>query len=227
MGVRRAQRVWRRLVRHYLPLLTLASLATLALTRWANSPSFAYRLSLATAFAGLGLFGASLAIGPLGVLWRGRLLPVSTDLRRDLGILAGVFSLGHAVIGLLVYTDIRLYFLYPLADWQRTQFPLRLDTFGAANWMGLGASVVLGLLLATSGDWALRRYGARRWKRLQQLAYWAFALVIVHAVLYQRLDMHDEGPLVMALAAIAGSVIALQAAGFIKVDRHLARRDAA
>jgi sulfoxide reductase heme-binding subunit YedZ len=194
--MKRARRVRLRLIRHYVPLLTLTGLATLALTMWAASPSLAYRLSLATAFAGLVLFGVSLMIGPLGLLWRGRLLPVSSDLRRDVGILAGVFGLAHALLGLLVYTDVRLYFLYPVAAW---------------------------LLLVTSGDWALRRYGARRWKRLQQLAYWAFTLIVVHAILYQRLDPHDQGPLVAALALMVASVIILQTAGFLKADRHLAR----
>jgi sulfoxide reductase heme-binding subunit YedZ len=222
--MKRARGVRRRLIRHYLPLLMLTGLATVALMAWANSPSVAYRLSLATAFVGLVLFGVSLAIGPLGLLRRGRLLPLSTDLRRDVGILAGAFGLGHTLVGLLVYPDVRLYFLHPVADWQRAGFPVRFDDFGVANWMGLGAAVVLGLLLATSGDWALRRYGARRWKRLQQLAYWAFALVAVHAVLYQRLDPHDPGLLVPALGVIVAGVIVLQAAGYLKADRHLARR---
>jgi sulfoxide reductase heme-binding subunit YedZ len=222
--MRRARRVRLRLIRHYLPLLTLASIGTAALTAWAGSPSLAYRLSLATAFTGLVLFGLSLVIGPLGLLWRGRPLPVSTDLRRDVGILAGVFGLAHAAVGLLVYTDVRLYFLYPIADWPRTGFPLRLDDFGTANWMGLGAALVLGLLLVTSGDWALRRYGARRWKRLQQLAYWAFTLIVVHAILYQRLDPHDQRPLVPALAVVVGTVIALQTAGFLRADRRPPRR---
>jgi methionine sulfoxide reductase heme-binding subunit len=224
--MRRSRRVRLRLIRHYLPLLTLTGLGTVALTMWVNSPLLAYQLSLATAFAGLVLFGVSLAIGPLGLLWRGRLLPVSTDLRRDVGILAAVLSLGHAVVGLLVYPDIRLYFLYPVAEWQQAGFALRLDDFGAANWMGLGAAIVLGLLLATSGDWALRRYGARRWKSLQQLAYWAFALVVVHAVLYQRLDPHDQRPLVIVLGVIVGGVIVLQTAGFLRAERRLARRAA-
>ena len=224
--MKRARRVRLRLIRHYVPLLTLTGLATLALTMWAASPSLAYRLSLATAFAGLVLFGVSLVIGPLGLLWRGRLLPVSTDLRRDVGILAGVFGLAHALVGLLVYTDVRLYFLYPVAAWQRMGLPVRFDDFGLANWVGLGAAVVLGLLLVTSGDWALRRYGARRWKRLQQLAYSAFTLIVVHAILYQRLDPHDQGPLVAALALIVASVIILQTAGFLKADRHLARHTA-
>jgi sulfoxide reductase heme-binding subunit YedZ len=210
-----------RLVRHYLPFTTLTLLATLGLAGLVDSPAWAYRYSLATAFASLAFFAASLAIGPIGLLSRGRPLPLSTDLRRDLGVLAGVVGLVHVALGLFVYTDIRIYFVYPAAEWQRTGLPLRLDDFGVANWTGLAATVLLVLLLLTSGDWAVRRYGARRWKSLQQLAYWAFALVVVHAVLYQRLDPHAEEPFVVALALIAVSVAVLQAAGYVKADRRI------
>src|SRR5436305_1326693 len=78
-------------------------------------PVLTYRLSMATAFTGLILFALSLAVGPLGLLATGRMLPVSNDLRRDVGILAGVFSVAHVAFGLFVYTDVRLYFLYPVA----------------------------------------------------------------------------------------------------------------
>ena len=212
----RTRRGRARLVRHYLPLVAATALATAGLAAWIDSPSLAYRVSLATAFAGLTLFGLSLAIGPFGILVRGRPLAVSTDLRRDVGILAALLSLIHVAFGLFVYTDIRLYFLYPMADWPRARVPIRLDDFGAANFMGLAATVLLIVLLVTSGDWALRRYGARRWKGLQQLAYWAFALVVVHGMLYQRMEPRDEQPLVIAFGLIFGAVALLQLAGYTR-----------
>jgi methionine sulfoxide reductase heme-binding subunit len=93
--------------------------------------------------------------------------------------------------------------------------PLRLDDLGAANYMGLAAAVVLIVVLAISGDWALQRYGARRWKGLQQLAYWAFALIVFHGVLYQRMANRNQ-PLVTAFGAIFLSVAALQLAGYMR-----------
>jgi sulfoxide reductase heme-binding subunit YedZ len=205
-----------RLRRYYLPLGALSLISTALFAAGVDSPYWPYRLSLATAFVGLALFGISLAIGPITLLRRGRLPPVSTDLRRDVGILAAVFSVLHVAFGLFVYGDIRGYFVYPPAQWPRTGTPLRLDDFGATNWLGLVATGVLIVLAVTSGDWALRRYGARRWKLLQRLAYWAFALVVVHGVVYQRLDPHAQTPLVIAFGATVVSVAVLQVTGYLR-----------
>ena len=58
-----------------------------------------FRLSMATAYVGLGLWVVTLAIGPWNVL-RARPNPVSTNLRRDVAIWAGIVSLAHVVFGL-------------------------------------------------------------------------------------------------------------------------------
>jgi methionine sulfoxide reductase heme-binding subunit len=211
----RTRRGRRRLARHYVPLVGLTAAGTSALAIWVDSPSLVYRLSIATAFAGLALFGVALAIGPAWVLTRGRPPALSMDLRRDIGIVAAVLGLAHVVVGLMVYPDIRLYFVYPLREWSQYGLPIRLDDLGAANYMGLAAGVLLVVLLAISGDWALRRYGARRWKGLQQLSYWAFALIVFHGMLYQRLENRNQ-PLVTLFGAIFLTVAALQVAGYLR-----------
>jgi methionine sulfoxide reductase heme-binding subunit len=215
LGVRRTPRGRKRLVRHYVPLLAITVVGTACLASTVDSPSIAYRLSIATAFAGLGLFGIALIIGPIGVLARGRPPAVSTDLRRDVGILAAVVGLIHSGVGLTVYPDIRLYFVYPLREWPLHVLPLRFDDLGLTNDMGAAAAALLVLLLAISGDWALRFYGARRWKALQQLAYWAFALIVAHGLLYQRLENRNQ-PLVAVFGAMYLSVAALQLAGYLR-----------
>jgi methionine sulfoxide reductase heme-binding subunit len=220
----RTPRGRRRLIRHYVPLVTATLLGTAALANAVDSPSIAYRLSIATAFAGLTLFGLALIIGPIDVLTRGRPPAVSTDLRRDLGILAAITGLVHSAVGLTVYPDIRLYFLYPLREWSLQSLPVRLDDLGVANYMGVAAAALLILLLATSGDWALRAFGARRWKRLQQLSYWAFALSVVHGMLYQRLENRNP-PLVALFGAIYLSVAALQIAGYLRRLSGSGRRE--
>ncbi len=70
------------------------------------------RLSIATAYPALFLTAAALSIGPWNVL-RGRTNPVSFDLRRDLGIWAGIMALLHTGIGLNVHLRGRpwLYFI--------------------------------------------------------------------------------------------------------------------
>jgi sulfoxide reductase heme-binding subunit YedZ len=214
-------RLWRtrrgraRLVRHYLPLTLVSLVGIAALAARVDVPSPTYRLSIATAFVSLALFGACLIIGPLQILLRGRPLAVSTDLRRDVGVLAALVAFLHVGFGLTVYDDPRLYFLYPLDQWRQRIVPVRLDVFGWANYTGLIATGLLAILLATSADWALRYYGARRWKGLQQLTYWAFVLTVAHGMLYQRIEDRDQ-VLVLLFGASYGLAAALQLGGYVR-----------
>jgi sulfoxide reductase heme-binding subunit YedZ len=97
-----------------------------------------FRLSMATAYVGLALLAVTLVIGPWNVL-RGAPNPVSTNVRRDVAIWAGIVSLTHLVIGLLVHLrgSMWKYFVFP-ADAGRA-VPVRYDPFGIANWTGLVA----------------------------------------------------------------------------------------
>lgn len=74
-------------------------------------------LSTASAYAGLALLIVSLSLGPLNIL-RNRPNPVSTDLRRDVGIWAGLLGLIHTVVGLQVHMggNFWLYFFFRLAN---------------------------------------------------------------------------------------------------------------
>lgn len=174
---------------------------------------------MATAYTGVVLLGATLVLGVLNVL-RGEANPVSTDWRRDVGIWAALFGVAHVVIGLQVHMRGRMwtYFVYP-AD-QARLFPLRLDSFGWANHLGLIAGLVLVLLLALSNDWALARLGARRWKALQRWNYAVFGLVLAHGVLYQVIEKRIVG-WVVTCAVLNALVIVLQVAGF---RRHRTRK---
>src|SRR5262245_65240967 len=95
-----------------------------------------FRLSMATAYTGMLLLGVTLALGPLRAL-RGETGQVSTDWRRDVGIWAALFGIAHLVIGLQVHAPGRMwtYFIYPAE--QNRSFPLRFDTIGWANHLGL------------------------------------------------------------------------------------------
>lgn len=63
-----------------------------------ESPDAKYKWSMSTAYVSLLLLGCTLLTGPLNVLRRQR-NPVSTDLRRDIGIWSGIVSLVHVGIG--------------------------------------------------------------------------------------------------------------------------------
>jgi sulfoxide reductase heme-binding subunit YedZ len=203
----------RRLVRHYLVLALASGAMMLAVSFTVPSQDFLFRSSMATAYAGLALLGATLITGPWNVL-RLRRNPVSSDLRRDMGICGAVLSLAHVVIGLQVHSRGAMihYFLRP-PDEGHASWGLRFDRFGLANYTGLGAALLIVLLAALSNDWSLRSLGGRRWKALQRNNYALFALVVIHGVAYQVLETR-ETPYPALFAAMVAVVLAIQWAGY-------------
>jgi len=85
--------------RQQLVLATTAAVIPLAFFLLLPAPDIIWRLSMGTAYAGLIFLATALMIGPLNVL-RGVPNPLSTNLRRDIGIVAGVVALAHTIIGL-------------------------------------------------------------------------------------------------------------------------------
>lgn len=177
-----------------------------------SSDDFPRRWSLATAYTALALMALSLLLGPWSIL-RGRPSPVSTDVRRDIGIWAGVLGLVHSLIGLQVHQagTFWRYFVYP-AD-ERHRLPIRTDAFGVANYAGLGSTLLLLLLLALSNDAALRRLGQAKWKFLQQFNYLAFGLMAVHSIIYQLLEKRAI-PGIVVFGGTVSVVAVTQMAGF-------------
>lgn len=174
-----------------------------------------FGLSMATAYTGLLLLAISLLLGPWNVL-RSRPNPVSTDLRRDVGIWAGILSLAHVVFGLQVHMRGRMWTYFVFGSEERFGGLPRCDLFGLANYTGLAATLVLAGLLALSNDRSLRRLGAQRWKALQRWNYAAFALVALHGAAYQW--METRAPLfVVVFGLVVLLVVSLQVAGFRRV----------
>src|SRR3974390_572773 len=120
------------------------------------------------------LLGFTLLIGPWNLLCRRR-NPVSSDLRRDAGIWAGILGIAHTAVGQCVHLRGRpwLYYVYGAQEHHRG---LRNDLFGFSNYTGAIAVVLLAALLATSNDYSLRRFGSTGWKSLQRWNYAVFAL---------------------------------------------------
>lgn len=140
-------------------------------------PDVRHRFSMATAYAGLAFLAASLALGPWNVL-TGRSNPISFDLRRDIGIWTGVLAILHTAVGLTVHLRGRMwmYFLKQLHPPK-----LQMSQFGFANFVGLGAALLLLMLLAISNDVSVRSMGTPRWKSLQRWSYVALVLTVIHA----------------------------------------------
>jgi methionine sulfoxide reductase heme-binding subunit len=209
---------WARRLLRNIGIVTLALLVYLiVVTATSSSNQVMYRLSMATGYTSVALIGWALLIGPWRVR-RGRSAPVSTDLRRDVGIWGGVFGLAHVATGLFVHLgDPLKYFVY--RDTGRA-LPVRYDLFGFANWSGLAATALLALLLLISNDVSLRRLGSRRWKAWQRWTYWAGGLVALHGLAYQWIEKGNGG-WVYVFVVVVLIVAAMQLDGR---RRFLARR---
>jgi sulfoxide reductase heme-binding subunit YedZ len=163
--------------------------------------SFTQRFTVATGYVALGLLALTLLIGPANLLLRKR-NPVSSYLRRDVGMWTAIFSVVHVIYGSLLHSGGQLsaflnYFVAPDGG------PL-LNSFGLGNWTGLAATVMVVGLLAISSDFALRKLKAGPWKWLQRLNYALFALVILHAFFYGALlRMTSPYTLLLGLNVIA------------------------
>jgi len=209
-----SRRLSQRLLRHHLPigLVTIGLTVLLYATR--AYPDVITRLSFSSAYPALFLVAATLLVGPWKSLTGSR-LAVSLDLRRDLGIWAGMASIFHAVIGNCEHLRGRPWLYYVYENWREGHvMPLRYDWFGLGNHTGLIAALIILALLATSNDAALRRLGTPGWKQLQRWNYAAFALVAVHTLTYQfGVKTPEWGWIGTASAAIA-AVLALQLTGW-------------
>lgn len=205
------QRLQSRIVRHHLPLL-LISAATVAMLYFTRPyPDVLTRLSFSTAYPAIVLLAFTLINGPWNVLRRhGN--PVSSDLRRDVGIWAGVLGIVHTAVGQCVHLRGRPWLYYVYGP-QEHHHGMRHDVFGFANYTGALSVLLLALLLATSNDFSLRRLGTPGWKSLQRWNYAVFALAAAHAIGYLVIEQ-QKLPFDTAIAVCITITLTLQAWGF-------------
>ncbi len=168
-----------------------------------ESKDTTFRLSMATAYVALLLLAITLVIGPYAAL-RGRRYPVSSDIRRDFGIWSGIVAVAHVVAGLQVHLRGKMweYFVRPAKG---LLLP-RIDPFGAANYAGLAAAMILVALLVTSNDASLRRLGTGRWRSLHGFITWALIMTVLHGAVYQLIEKRWWG-LVVVLFVLTGGVV--------------------
>ena len=172
---------------------------------------------MATAYVSLALLVATLATGPINLLRR-QPNPVSTDLRRDLGIWAFVLGLAHTVVGLQVHMKSMWFYFFREITGPEA-WSLRWDQFGLANYTGLAATLLLVFLAALSNDFLLKRLGAPRWKNLQRWNYSLFSLVLVHGILYQLIEKRSM-PWPVWFGALVLAAVILQVAGIAATWRR-------
>jgi sulfoxide reductase heme-binding subunit YedZ len=212
---RRPPRLVRRL-RNHVALGAASAAATGALFGAIQSEDTRFRVSMATAYVALLLFAVTLAFGPVAA-FRSHRYPVTTDIRRDVGIWAGLMAVAHVVIGLQVHLRGKMweYFVLP---WRGVFLP-RIDGFGIANYIGGVATILFIVLLATSNDASFRRLGARKWQRVHQTVAWTLSLTLLHAALFQWVEKRQ---LSIVVAFVLVSVLLV----VMRVAAYRARRDA-
>ncbi len=145
-----------------------------------------YLWSMGTGYVSIILLAITLLIGPLNI-YTERVNPVSTDLRRDVGIWCGLTGLAHIVIGIQVHMgNIWLYFFKAVKGDDSYKF--RDDLFGWSNYAGLLAGLIVLVLLLLSNDLSLKWLRPRRWKNIQRWNYLLFGLVLMHGIMYQIIE---------------------------------------
>jgi sulfoxide reductase heme-binding subunit YedZ len=180
-----SMRLPRRLLKHHLPLSIFVLALTYILYVTRPFPQVITRLAFSSAYPALILLCVTLLLGPWKLLV-GERIAASFDLRRDIGIWAGITGLFHTGVGQFVHMAGRFWLYYIYENWQQKHLqPFRHDIFGFANDTGLLATLVLLALLATSNDISLRKLGTPGWKSLQRWNYACFALTAAHTFAYQ------------------------------------------
>jgi len=195
----------RRLVRHHLPIGLLSALSVAALYYSRGRGDVISWLSFSTAYPALVLIAITLLIGPWNLL-RKKANPISTDLRRDIGIWAGILSLIHAGVGQCVHLRGRpwLYYIYGPTEHHRG---LRHDLFGFSNYTGALSVLLVAMLFATSNDASLRWLGTAGWKKLQRWNYLGFGLACAHAIGYFAIEKQKLPFVTFAAACMAITLI--------------------
>jgi methionine sulfoxide reductase heme-binding subunit len=206
-------RLARRLWRHHLPLFLFSGGGAFVLYVTRGYSDVLTRLSFSTAWPALILLTLTLLIGPWRQL-KGKTSAISLDLRRDIGIWAGIAGLLHTGIGQCVHLRGRPWLYYVYEKPNAHVVPLRHDIFGLSNFTGLFAALILLAALATSNDASLHTLGNPSWKNLQRWNYACFALAGFHTFGY-LVGIESLKPAFIAMAALCMIVAAtLQWAGY-------------
>ena len=202
-----------RIGRHHVPLLLISFVCVAVLYQTRPYKDVLSRASFATAYPALALLALTLMIGPWN-LFLCRANPVSSDLRRDIGIWAGILGILHAGVGQFVHLRGRpwLYYVYGPTEHHHG---MRHDLFGLANYTGAFGVLLLALLFATSNDWSLRRFGTAKWKQLQRWNYAVFTLVAVHSFAFQGVETQKIQWVITVVVCVTAAVM-MQVAGVMR-----------
>jgi sulfoxide reductase heme-binding subunit YedZ len=204
---------------YYLPMLVLSSIFCLIFyIFWKPTLPLIPFITYTSGYLSIVLFAVSLLLGPINLILR-RKNPISTYIRRDIGIFGGILGIIHSVVGLFMHFIGKpwLYFVKEVGD----NLIIRFDLFGLANYTGLFGALILILLLIISNDYFLGKLKVVKWKNLQRFTYLMFLLVIAHSIFY-RLNANKEDLIIFLYLPMFLIVLAFQLNGiWLKTSKHI------
>lgn len=218
MKLKAQSRLKQRLI-HHVTLALISIILLGSLYYMVQSPDITFKWSMSTAYVSLLFLGLTLMTGPANLLLKRR-NPVSTDLRRDIGIWSGIIGLAHVAIGWQVHMGNMLLYFFK-EDKTIKELTLRSDLFGFANYTGLAGTLILVLLLALSNDLSLRKLKAPRWKYWQRWNYLFYLLVIIHAISYQVIE-NRKLPYPLLIVLLILPVLVIQLTGYFRYKKRSA-----
>lgn len=168
---------------------------------------FDLQMTLATGYVSFALLAITFSLGPYYYL-TARRSPASTYLRRDVSVWASIYAGVHVVVGLQAHLKGRMWAYFIYENWRTRMVPIRHDLFGAANYTGAAATLIMAVLLAISNDASLRRLGIERWRGIQQWGRPFALLMLAHTAAYQLIE-HRSAPVVIPVWGISAAVLAL------------------
>jgi nitrite reductase/ring-hydroxylating ferredoxin subunit/DMSO/TMAO reductase YedYZ heme-binding membrane subunit len=194
-----------------LATILLAGIATHIAVSSILNPNLTIETLLIRGFAlsAILLLHAILCIGPLARL-NPRFLPLLYN-RRHLGVTMFFFALAHAALAVFQFhalgdeNPIVSVFTAYARDYQILAEGTAVSQFPFEPF-GLGALLILFLMVATSHDFWLRNLGASFWKHMHMGVYLAYGLLLAH-VAYGALQS-ERNPLYVGLLAAGFLLVA-------------------
>lgn len=175
-------------------------------------------LSLSTAWLCFAYMAAALSLGPMRARRSGQ--PIANlQTRRDLGIWAGLTGLFHLWAATAQSMSERYMAIYVNIADQEISAAARAELFAWGSIIGFLIGLLLLLLLGLSNNWILQKLKLTTWKRMQRLAYPAFALTAAHGVMFQLLEFR-RFYFIALMVAVTVTVVVLQFFGFRAVRRN-------
>lgn len=204
---------------HYLPMLVLSIIFCLIFyIFWKPTLPVIPFITYTSGYLSIFLLAVSLLLGPINLILRRR-NPISTYIRRDIGIFGAILGIIHSVVGLFMHFIGKpwLYFVKEVGD----DLIIRFGNFGLANYTGLFGALILILLLIISNDYLLGKLKAVKWKNLQRFTYLMFLLVIAHSIFY-RLNANKEDLIIFLYLPMFLIVLAFQLIGiWLKMSKRV------